>query len=171
MSLFLDLARARYSCRSFSEKPVERAKIDAIVQAGICAPTCVNRQPWHAWVITSPDALARAYASTRYNFHAPVVIALGVYPGHGWMRRADGHDFIDVDGAIVTTHMMLEAKDLGLESVWVGYFDPAVLQANFPSMKDARMLALLKIGYKSEGAQPSSLHEAHKSVEELVDFI
>lgn len=48
MSLFLDLARARYSCRSFSEKPVERAKIDAIVQAGICAPTCVNRQPWHA---------------------------------------------------------------------------------------------------------------------------
>lgn len=65
MSLFLDLARARYSCRSFSEKPVERAKIDAIVQAGICAPTCVNRQPWHAWVITSADGLARAYASTR----------------------------------------------------------------------------------------------------------
>lgn len=55
--------------------------------------------------------------------------------------------------------------------MWVGYFDPAVLQANFPSMKDACMLALLEIGYKSEGAQPSSLHEAHKSVEELVDFI
>ena len=71
MSLFLDLARARYSCRSFSEKPVERAKIDAIVQAGICAPTCVNRQPWHAWVITSPDALARAYACLLYTSPSP----------------------------------------------------------------------------------------------------
>lgn len=38
MSLFLDLARARYSCRSFSEKPVERAKIDAIVQQAYVLP-------------------------------------------------------------------------------------------------------------------------------------
>lgn len=171
MATFLELARARYSCRSFSDRPVEREKIEHILTAGTYAPICVNRQPWHAWVINSPQALEAAYSATRFNFQAPLVIALGVYPGKGWTRKADEHDFVDVDGAIVATHMMLAAKDMGLDSTWVGYFDPYVLQEQFPAMKDWRMLALLEIGYKSESAKPSSLHEMSKALDELVDFI
>lgn len=30
----------------------------------------------------------------------------------------------EVDAAIVATHMMLEATELGLGSVWVGWFPP-----------------------------------------------
>lgn len=45
MQSFLELARARYSCRSFDSKPVESEKITKILQAGQVAPTCVNRQP------------------------------------------------------------------------------------------------------------------------------
>lgn len=171
MQSFLELARARYSCRSFDSKPVESEKITKILQAGQVAPTCVNRQPWHAWVIQGAKALSRAYEATRYNFDAPLIIAVGVKPGSGWTRHCDEHDFVDVDGAIVTTHMMLEAQDLGLYSTWVGYFDPKVLADSFEEMKDYRMLAMLEIGYPSPQGVPSARHEERKSLGELVSII
>ena len=42
---FLELAKERYSVRKFSDKKVEREKLDAILEAGRCAPTAVNYQP------------------------------------------------------------------------------------------------------------------------------
>lgn len=36
---FITLAKERYSCRKLSEKPVEREKIETILEAAILAPT------------------------------------------------------------------------------------------------------------------------------------
>ena len=36
---YLDLARGRYSCRSFEDRSVEQAVVDAIVEAGRIAPS------------------------------------------------------------------------------------------------------------------------------------
>lgn len=36
---YLDLARARYSCREFEDRAVEQAVVDAIVEAGRIAPS------------------------------------------------------------------------------------------------------------------------------------
>lgn len=43
---FMDLAKARYSVRKFSDKPVEKEKLDAILEAGRIAPTGHNYQPY-----------------------------------------------------------------------------------------------------------------------------
>ena len=50
---FNDLARKRYSCRKLAAKPVEQEKIDAIVEAGILAPTAVNKQPFRIWAASA----------------------------------------------------------------------------------------------------------------------
>lgn len=42
---FLDLAKERYSCRSFEEKEIEKEKIEKILEAARVAPTAVNYQP------------------------------------------------------------------------------------------------------------------------------
>ncbi|MDR0731703.1 MAG: nitroreductase family protein, partial [Treponema sp.] len=42
---FAELAAARYSVRSFLDKPVEREKVDLILKAFQAAPTAGNRQP------------------------------------------------------------------------------------------------------------------------------
>ena len=67
---FLKLAKERYSVRKFSDKKVEREKLDAILEAGRCAPTAVNYQPQRVLVLESPEALessraARPTTSTR----------------------------------------------------------------------------------------------------------
>ena len=41
---FLELAKERYSCRSFTDKPVEQEKLDLILEAGRVAPSARNSQ-------------------------------------------------------------------------------------------------------------------------------
>ena len=41
---FLDLAKERYSGRSFEEKEIEKEKIEKILEAARVAPTAVNYQ-------------------------------------------------------------------------------------------------------------------------------
>lgn len=54
---FLELAKNRYSCRSFSDKKVEREKLDKILEAGRVAPTAVNLQPQRVLVLDEEDRL------------------------------------------------------------------------------------------------------------------
>ena len=42
---FLELAKERYSCRSFAEKEIEMEKIEKILEAARVAPTAVNYKP------------------------------------------------------------------------------------------------------------------------------
>ena len=57
---FLELAKARYSCKKFSDKPVEKEKLEQILEAGRLAPTAKNNQPQHIYVLSSKESLALA---------------------------------------------------------------------------------------------------------------
>jgi len=54
-----DAIHARRSIRRYTDRPVDRATIDAILDAAIHAPSAHNRQPWRFAVVTSPEAKAR----------------------------------------------------------------------------------------------------------------
>ena len=64
---FNDLARKRYSCRKLAAKPVEQEKLDAIIEAGILAPTAVNKQPFRIWVAKSPEAVKAIHDVTPFT--------------------------------------------------------------------------------------------------------
>ena len=54
---FLQLAKARYSLRKYSDKPVEPEKIDAIMAAASLAPTGCNNQPQRILIVDDPAIL------------------------------------------------------------------------------------------------------------------
>ncbi len=54
---FLELIKNRYSCRSFSNKKVEKEKIDKILEAGRVAPTAMNIQPQRILVLQDKEKL------------------------------------------------------------------------------------------------------------------
>jgi len=54
-----DAIHARRSIRRYTDRPVDRATIDAILDAATHAPSAHNRQPWRFAVVTSPEAKAR----------------------------------------------------------------------------------------------------------------
>lgn len=165
---FETLIRERFSCRSLSDRPVEPEKIRAILEAGRVAPTAVNRQPFHLWVLQSDQAKEAVASVTKFTFGAPVFILVGVKTEDAWVRPFDKANFGDVDGAIVATHMMEAITNEGLASTWVGFFDAPKLQELLPATAGHDLVALFPVGYAAEDGQPSERHEKRKPLEELV---
>jgi nitroreductase len=165
---FNDLARKRYSCRKLAAKPVEQEKIDAIVEAGILAPTAVNKQPFRIWVAKSPEAVKAIHETTAFTFGAEVFLVVGAKRDEAWVRPADNANFADVDATIVATHMMLAIEDQGLATTWVGHFDAPKLQELLPELAGFDLVAIFPVGYADPSAAPSALHTRRKSATELV---
>lgn len=171
MSEFLDLAKARFSARSFDpEREVSDEQIDKIIEAGISAPTAVNYQPFKIWVMKSAESREKLVSTTKMKFisDAPVIFVIGAKAEGAWVRQYDQKNFAEVDASIVATHMMLEIHDLGLGSTWIGHFDAPKAKELFPEMSDYELIALLPAGYMADECEPSTRHSERKSREELV---
>lgn len=167
---FMELAHARYSVRKFDAKKIEREKLDAILEAGRCAPTAVNYQPQRVLVIESDEALEKLKKCTPYHFSAPLALLVCYDKEASWKRGYDGYDMGAVDAAIVTTQMMLEAAELGLGSTWVGHFDPAAARAEFELPDYLVPVAILPIGYPAANARPAHLHNEKLAPEETIFY-
>ena len=168
---FMELSQTRYSCRKFSNRPVEDEKIAKVVEAFRNAPSAVNRQPLHLWVVKSKKRLEDVKQCTRYHFDAPVVLIVGYKESEAWVRSFDGKNHGDVDATIAGTQAMLEIQELGLGSTWVGYFDPAAVKERFPETKEFVVTALFPFGYPAEDAEPSPMHSKRKSTDDIVTYL
>ena len=164
-SAFLELARKRYSCRAFEDREVPANMVESILEAARLAPTAMDKQPVHVWVVDTDDTMEKLGKATQYLYDAPLVFVVGCKPDEAWVRKYDGKNGAAVDAAIVGTHIMMEAADLGLGSVWVGSFDPAVIAAEFPELEGWEIVALFPVGYPAGG--PAPRHSQRKSIEEF----
>lgn len=161
---FNDVLDARYSVRKFSDKKVEKEKIDAILQAARIAPTAKNNQPQHIFVFESPDALEKFKKCTPCNFDAPLAFLVCYDKTQSWKGHFDGKEFGDIDASIVTTYMMLKATSLGLGTTWVGYFDPAVTREVLNLPDNLVPVAYLPAGYAADDCEPSERHNQRKDL-------
>ena len=170
---FFELAKERYSCRKFSDKPIEDEKLNMILDAAVSAPTAKNIQPFKLWVIRSKDALGKIKSATPFKWmdNVNVIIAVGGKSEGAFVRPSDNRNFEDVDASIVATHIMLAVHDAGLGSTWVGFFDEPKVKELFPEMKDYDLVALFPIGYPADDAEPSERHSVRKEKSELVKYI
>ena len=65
---FLSLAKQRYSCREFSNKKVEKEKIEKILEVARLSPTAVNYQPQRILVLQDKEKLLKLKECTRYGW-------------------------------------------------------------------------------------------------------
>lgn len=155
---FLELAKARYSVRKFSDKKVETQKIDLILEAGRVAPTACNFQPQRILVIDKETGLEKLKKCTPYHFDAPLAMLVCYDKNASWKRKYDDADGGQIDASIVTTHMMLEVTNLGLGTTWVGSFNPQAVREEFALPENIIPIAILPIGYPSDDCEPYSGH-------------
>ncbi len=161
---FMELAEERYSSRKYSDRPVEKEKVDAILEAGRLAPTAKNLQPVRVLVVESPEAHAELAKSVRL-YGAPLGLLTVVDKDVSWTRPFDGKDFGDIDASIVMTQMMYEAQSLGLGSVWIGYFDPAVLKKELGLKESEEVSGILAVGYRADDT--SANHGNRKGIDDF----
>ena len=118
----LDVIRNRRSVRSYADKPVERDKIQRLLEAARLAPSASNRQEWKFVVVREPETrrkLMEAAYGQKFVGQAPVVIAACAAEHDHVM--ACGHPCFAIDVAIAIDHMTLAARALGL-GTWQGIY-------------------------------------------------
>ncbi|MGN0535216.1 MAG: nitroreductase family protein [Eubacterium sp.] len=167
---FLQLARDRFSCRKFENKTVEKEKIDMILSAALVSPTAVNRQPQRILVVDDNELLTKLKDATKYTFDAPVCFVICVDRELAYSRGYDGKNSAEIDGSIVTTHMMLEAQDLGLGTTWVMAFNPIKVREILEIPDNLEPLALMPTGYPADDVQISPMHSKSISLDEMVSY-
>ena len=122
----------RRSTRLFRDEQIKKEDLDAIVAAGLCAPSANNSQNWHFTVIQNKTMIAKVNAwvvdeisqsgtanlqeaigkgATNIFRNAPTVIVVS----------SDKKDsFGVINCAAATENMLLAAESLGIGSCWIG---------------------------------------------------
>lgn len=167
---FITLAKERYSVRKFSKKPIEKEKLDLILEAGKLAPTACNFQPQRILVLNNDSALEKLKACTMYHFNAPAAILVCYDKTIDWHREYDDKNSGDIDASIVATHMMMEAADIGLGSTWVMYFDPYKIKEAYSIPDNFEPVVLLVLGYPAEDAVPGNGHVQRYALDKTVFY-
>jgi len=169
MDSFLNLARNRFSCRTFQKKEVPKELIEKVLEAARVAPSAVNNQPWY-FIVLSEDSLKKMIATCyprNWLESAPIIIVACGDHNRSW-RRADGKDHCDIDLAIAIDHITLAASDNGLATCWVCKFDAMKCSSLLELPAHITPIALIPIGFPSETANPDRHKDKRKPLSEIV---
>ncbi len=146
---FLDLARERFSVRSYKNTPVEEEKLAQVLEAARIAPSAVNFQPWHFIVVQKKENLNKLHNiyNREWIKQAPVIIVACSDHSASWKRGSDGKDSADIDIAISVDHLTLMAASLGLGTCWVCNFDVKQCSELFRLPPHIEPAVLIPLGY------------------------
>lgn len=143
---------ARVSVRKYKADPVEKEKLELVLNAGRRAPSWKNQQCVRFLVLTSPEKRQAAFSALpddnpakKALAQAPAVIVVCADPAQSGV--ANGIDYYVADAAAAFEHLCLAARALGLGTCWVGIFDEAALKREFGLPAGIRVVALTPIGY------------------------
>lgn len=151
----------RKSVRSYDSRTVEEEKIDAILRAGMAAPSGKNVQPWELVVVSDRarlEAMAEAlpYAKMLKDASVAIVVAADTRKSPYWY----------VDCSAVTENILLAAEALGLGAVWTATYpyrermDVVKKECGFPQGIDS--LCVIPLGYPARDYKPREKYDPEK---------
>jgi len=158
----LEVLKKRRSIRQFKNLPVEREKVEEIMDCARLAPSGNNFQPWEFIVVT--DHLKRREIANVVDYgkfitQSPVCIAVFCRDTHFYLE----------DGCAATENILIAARALGLGSCWIaGDKTPYALQVakilGVPA--NYHLVSLIALGYpEAEPAPPQK-----RSLEEVLHW-
>ena len=168
---FKEVVKNRYSCKKYSDRVIEKEKLDAILEAGRLAPTAKNLQEQHIYVVQNKEILEDIDKLTRCRYGAPTVLVVAfdkenVFTCPGGLRNSGIED-----ATIVATHMILAAANEGVDSCWVNAVDPEKLGATIGIPENEEVLMMMDLGYGTEDAAPLPNHSSRKNIDETVSYL
>lgn len=165
---FEKLISDRYSVRKFRDERLSAEDVEKILKAGHLAPTGCNYQPQRILVLNSEESIEKLRGCTKCHFGAPTAMLVCYNSDETWKRPYDGALSAPVDGAIVATHMMLEAHNIGAGCCWVMHFDPDEMRNTFEIPENIIPVALLVMGYPAPDSEPIELHSKFRPMDEVI---
>ena len=152
--------RARRQHREFTDRPVTREQLDAILEAGRRAPSSRNSQPWQFLATTNPGILARLAETgpgTGFVAGAPALVALAI-PATTDPYRASRYYY---DIGQVSMSMQVTATSLGLAVGQASVRDQATARQALDLDESLDCPFLLAFGYPVRPIVPVAKPDRH----------
>lgn len=166
---FLDLTQKRFATREYTTQQVTDDNLNYILECGRLAPSAVNFQPWHFYVVRGEEkriAVQQCYNRGWFK-SAPVYIVCSVCSEQAWVRPGDGKPHGDIDIAIAVEHMCLAAADLGLGTCWVCNFDTEMCARLLDMPAGQYPAVIVALGYPAASAPDKT----RKPLDEIVTIL
>ena len=140
-----DVISTRRSVRSFTDEPIDDTVLNKCLEAARMAPSWANKQCWHFVVVKGKEEVDELGIIPANIKNSPaVVVACGDPEKSGnW----EGKQYYLVDVAIAVEHLILQAWELGLGTVWVGAFKEEKVRKSLGIPDKIRVVAVVPIGY------------------------
>lgn len=167
--LFEDVIRKREACRKFSDYRLTDEELDKILEAGRLAPSAKNLQPIKIIVCRSEDSLYKIDIASPCRYGAQQVLIVCGMPNFAY--KEGDYSGYEVDASICATHMILEATNIGIDSIWVRMFDSKKIKELFQLDQELEPICLMPLGKKAVDAPISPNHNKRKDKSELVDYV
>jgi nitroreductase len=154
----LDLVNRRQSDRRYLNKPVEKEKLDRILEAGRLSPSACNGQPWRFVVVDEPELRTEIAAATesqvlRMNTfvqQAPVLIVIIREKSNFTSMAGDllkNKDYSLIDIGIATASMAYQAAAEGLGTCIIGWLDEKKIRKLLGVPRSRKVELVLTVGY------------------------
>jgi nitroreductase len=156
----VEAIRKRRSIRKYEETPVSDEALDQVLESVRYAASWANKQGWHVLVVKDAGTREKLSAALEGNpgakavAQAPVLIAVCMDPGAS--GSLPGREYYMTDAGILMDHLMLEAADLGLGTVFIGMFDEEKVREVLGVPAEFKIVGLTPLGVpaKIPGERP-----------------
>ena len=156
----LNCIMTRTSIRQYQDRPVEQEKVEQLLRAAMAAPTAVNKQPWHFYVLNTKEAINRLADASQRGGDMVRSAALVVVVCGDMDKALEGkaREYWIQDTSAATENLLLAAHALGLGAVWTGVYpmkervEMTTKVLNLP--ENLVPLCTILIGYPAESPTP-----------------
>lgn len=158
---FNELIQQRQSVRRYQNIPVEREKIEKLIEAVHLAPSACNSQPWKLIIVDEAEiknevakaTFNKAVSFNKFATEAPVIAVLVIEKAK-LIAQIGGsiknQEYPHYDIGIAATHFCLQAEELGLGTCMIGWFDEKKIQQLLNIPKKRKIGLLITLGYSPE---------------------
>ncbi|NLF27583.1 MAG: NAD(P)H nitroreductase [Clostridiales bacterium] len=176
MGDFFELISRRESCRDYSDRPVEREKLERMIEAARLAPSAVNSQSWFYTVVTGKEAVAAVRRCAAQGGMNRFVLSCSAFVvveelGPNLLSRLGGavkdQQYTQIDLGLSVMQLLLAATEVGLSTCMLGWFDRKGLEDAL-GLGHGRPRLVICVGYAADGrVKPKK----RKPMERIARFI
>ncbi len=170
---FFETVRHRHSVRSYqSDLPVEKEKLNAIIETACSAPSAGDLQAYKIIVVSNPEkrqALSAAAHEQSFISEAPICLIFCAEPERSAQKYGNrGRELYAIqDTTIAAAYAQLAIVAAGMASTWVGYFDDSKVKDIIELEDGLNPIAMLALGYPAELPEPTTRRRLDEIVTQL----
>ena len=172
---FLDIANSRQSCRNFDpHRPIEKEKLNKIIEAGILSPSACNSQPYHFTICEGEKAKMVAKCTTtmgmnKFVLDAPTLIVISEDAYNktaAFGAKVKKIDYRSIDIGIATAYLTAQATSQGVESCIIGWLNDEKIREICGIDSPVRLV--IALGYSKDDKLRS---KKRKDLSEIATFL